>query len=207
MSDAKDHIDSVLKEDRVFPPPERIRGRRLRPQPRALRRALPALDRRSRGFWGERAAQLHWMQPWDQVLEWKPPFAKWFVGGKLNVSDNCLDRHLNGPRRNKAAIIWEGEPGDDAAIAHLPAAPSRGLPVRQRAQDARRQEGRPRRHLHADDPRGGDRDARLRADRRHAHRRLRRLHRRGAPRPHQRRAARRSSSPPTAAGGAAASCR
>jgi acetyl-CoA synthetase len=61
-------------------------------------------------FWAERAAELDWFKKWDQVLDWSnPPFAKWFAGGKLNLSFNCLDRHLNGPRKNKAAIIWEGE--------------------------------------------------------------------------------------------------
>lgn len=61
-------------------------------------------------FWSERASELDWFKKWDQVLDWSnPPFAKWFVGGKLNLSFNCLDRHLTGPRKNKAAIIWEGE--------------------------------------------------------------------------------------------------
>src|SRR5256884_762059 len=69
-------------------------------------------------FWTREAKELVWRAPWKKVLEWKPPFAKWFVGGKLNVSENCLDRHLEGPRRNKAAIIWEGEPGDARALTY-----------------------------------------------------------------------------------------
>src|SRR5437762_6159377 len=60
------------------------------------------------------AATLDWIAPWSKVLDWDPPFAKWFVGGRLNVSSNCLDRHLNTPTANKAALIWEGEPADDA---------------------------------------------------------------------------------------------
>ena len=64
------------------------------------------------GFWGKMAHELHWFKPYTKVLEWNEPFAKWFVGGQTNVSYNCLDAHLNTPRRNKAAIIWEGEPGD-----------------------------------------------------------------------------------------------
>jgi acetyl-CoA synthetase len=70
-------------------------------------------------FWAELAAQeLHWFKPWDTVLDWQPPFAKWFVGGKLNISYNCLDRHLTTWRRNKAALIWEGEPGDSRTLTY-----------------------------------------------------------------------------------------
>ena len=60
------------------------------------------------GFWESFANELEWIQPWHRVLEWKPPHAKWFVGGKLNVSVNCVDRHITSARRNKAALIWEG---------------------------------------------------------------------------------------------------
>ena len=59
---------------------------------------------------------MEWSQPWEKVLEWKPPHAKWFLGGKLNVSVNCVDRHLSGPRRDKRAIVWEGEPGDQRTL-------------------------------------------------------------------------------------------
>ena len=62
-------------------------------------------------FWAKFAGELEWSRPWDAVLDWQPPHAKWFVGGRLNVSVNCIDRHIRGPRRNKAALIWEGEPG------------------------------------------------------------------------------------------------
>ena len=120
-----------------------------------------------------------------RVLDWKPPHAKWFVGGKLNVSVNCLDRHLRGPRRNKAAIIWEGEPGDRRTLTYFDLY-RQVVDVRQRAEVARRQQGRPRRDLPAADSRAGDRDARLRAHRRRPHRRLRRLQRRVAARSHQR---------------------
>jgi acetyl-CoA synthetase len=61
-------------------------------------------------FWSRMAKELHWFKPWKKLLEWNEPFAKWFVGGQINLSYNCLDRHLTGPRRNKAALIWEGEP-------------------------------------------------------------------------------------------------
>src|SRR5207253_10685966 len=64
------------------------------------------------------AATLDWIAPWSKVLDWDPPFAKWFVGGRLNVSANCLDRHVGGPRRNKAAIVWEGEPGERRVLTY-----------------------------------------------------------------------------------------
>jgi acetyl-CoA synthetase len=69
-------------------------------------------------FWASEAKELLWQKPWTKVLDWKAPFAKWFDGGKLNVCENCVDRHANGPRKNKAAIIWEGEPGDKRVITY-----------------------------------------------------------------------------------------
>ncbi|HEV8456817.1 MAG TPA: acetate--CoA ligase, partial [Methylomirabilota bacterium] len=69
-------------------------------------------------FWEKQAKTLRWMRPWRKGLEWKLPYAKWFVGGKLNASDNCLDRHVETARRNKAAIIWEGEPGDSRVLTY-----------------------------------------------------------------------------------------
>ena len=70
-------------------------------------------------FWGKFAGErLHWFSKWSQVLEWAPPFAKWFVGGKTNMAYNCVDRHLTTPRKNKAAIIWEGEPGDERVLTY-----------------------------------------------------------------------------------------
>ena len=71
------------------------------------------------GFWGDLASrELHWFEKWTKVLDWNPPFAQWFVGGKINVSYNCLDRHLSTPRKNKAAILWEGEPGEQRCITY-----------------------------------------------------------------------------------------
>ncbi|HXM35419.1 MAG TPA: acetate--CoA ligase, partial [Pyrinomonadaceae bacterium] len=69
-------------------------------------------------FWARMAEELHWFKKWDKVLEWRPPHAEWFSGGKLNVSDNCLDRHLATWRRHKAALIWEGEPGDERTLTY-----------------------------------------------------------------------------------------
>ncbi|TMB41658.1 MAG: acetate--CoA ligase [Deltaproteobacteria bacterium] len=111
-------IDSVLKEHRVFPPPEHFSRRASVPS----RARYDELYRRSvedpEGFWGEMAGRLRWTTRWERVLDWQPPFAKWFVGGRLNIADNCLDRHLAGPRRNKAAIVWEGEPGDRRVLTY-----------------------------------------------------------------------------------------
>lgn len=101
-------ISVLLSETRSFPPSDRFRARAHVRDSQVHEDA--ALD--PEFFWAKEAESLDWMKPWDTVLEWTPPFAKWFQGGKLNVSVNCVDRHIHGPRRNKAALIWEGEPGD-----------------------------------------------------------------------------------------------
>ena len=101
-------IDALLQEDRRFPPPQKFREEANVKDPKIYKDALKNPER----FWAKFAEELHWFEKWDKVLEWDPPFAKWFLGGKTNVSYNCLDRHLSTARRNKAAIIWEGEPGD-----------------------------------------------------------------------------------------------
>ena len=69
-------------------------------------------------FWASFAAELEWVTPWTRVLDWQPPYAKWFVGGRINASANCLDRHVRTARRNKAALIWEGEPGDRRTLTY-----------------------------------------------------------------------------------------
>ena len=112
------NIESHLKEKRVFRPGrdfvKKARIRSLEQYRRMYRESI----RQPEKFWAREARELHWQKPWKQVLQWKAPFAKWFVGGKLNISENCLDRHLAGPRRNKAAIIWEGEPGDKRILTY-----------------------------------------------------------------------------------------
>lgn len=108
MSDEHGALDSLLHENRTFPPPQAFAASAHVRDDTLQTRADADLE----AYWAEWAAELDWFEPWEKVLEWTPPHAKWFVGGKLNVSYNCLDRHLNGPRRNKAALIWEGEPGD-----------------------------------------------------------------------------------------------
>ena len=107
-------IEALLKEGRKFPPPKSFA--------KAARVRSAAIYREARRnpvrFWERQARELRWLKPWRKALEWKLPYAKWFIGGKLNVSDNCLDRHVEGPRRNKAAIIWEGEPGDSRVLTY-----------------------------------------------------------------------------------------
>ena len=104
-------IESVLQEIRVFPPPKaftkRAHIRSLTEYRRLYRESITVPEK----FWGKQAKdELVWFKPWTKVLQWQEPFAKWFVGGQLNISFNCLDRHLGTPTANKAALIWEGEP-------------------------------------------------------------------------------------------------
>ena len=114
-----EQIDTLLDENRRFPPPEAFAGQA---------NATPSLydaGADAEAFWAEQARALEWITPWTRVLDWTPPHARWFEGGTLNVAANCLDRHLAGPRRNKAAIIWEGEPGDRRVLTYWDRATSR----------------------------------------------------------------------------------
>src|SRR5260221_13594690 len=107
-------ITSVLQEKRVFPPPKDFSSRAHIKSLAQYRKRYNEAIRSREKFWGKEAkAELVWLKPWKKVLQWKTPFAKWFVGGQLNVSANCLDRHLGTATANKAALIWEGEPADD----------------------------------------------------------------------------------------------
>src|SRR6266540_388483 len=114
----QNNIESHLVEKRVFKPSrdfaKNMRIKSLGQYRRMYRESI----RHPAKFWAREASELVWRAPWKKVLEWKVPFAKWFVGGKLNISENCLDRHLTGLRRNKAAIIWEGEPGDKRTLTY-----------------------------------------------------------------------------------------
>ena len=105
------NIESVSQEARVFPPPKEF-ARRAHIKSLAQYRKLYRESIQSpEKFWGRQAkAELVWFKRWTRVLKWEEPYAQWFVGGQLNVSYNCLDRHLETPRANKAALIWEGEP-------------------------------------------------------------------------------------------------
>ncbi len=107
-------IEALLREERTFPPPASF-------QRSAVMRDKQIYDTASRdleGFWARAAEELHWFKKWDKVLDWKLPYAKWFVGGQTNISYNCIDRHVAGGRRTKAAIIWEGEPGDQRVLTY-----------------------------------------------------------------------------------------
>ena len=103
-------LDSTLRELRVFPPPEEFSQKAYIQSLAQYETLYKQSIEDPEAFWAGVAKDLHWFQPWDKVLEWNLPWAKWFVGGKLNLSFNCLDRHLSGPRRDKTALIWEGEP-------------------------------------------------------------------------------------------------
>jgi acetyl-CoA synthetase len=108
-------ISSLLSEDRVFPPSKWWLERSRMHDPGVYARA--AADPES--FWAAFATELEWSSPWTRVLDWQPPHAKWFVGGTINASVNCLDRHLGTSRRNKAALVWEGEPGDRRTLTYF----------------------------------------------------------------------------------------
>ncbi len=117
MSESKpsDEISALLHEDRVFPPPPAFAAHA------SVRDAKPYEDaeRDYEGFWATFASELEWSRTWTQVLDWSnPPHAKWFVGGQLNASVNCVDRHVRTARRNKAALIWEGEPGERRTLTY-----------------------------------------------------------------------------------------
>jgi acetyl-CoA synthetase len=111
-----ENIESHLVEKRVFKPAKDfVKGSRIKSLEQYRRMYRESINRPEK-FWAREANELVWQKRWKSVMKWKAPFAQWFVGGKLNVSENCLDRHLDGPTRNKVAILWEGEPGDKRAL-------------------------------------------------------------------------------------------
>jgi acetyl-CoA synthetase len=112
-------IESILHESRMFPPPEEFSKDAHVKSFDEYERLYAEAAADPEAFWAKQAEDIHWFKKWDSVLEWNEPFAKWFVGGKLNISYNCLDRHLDGWRKNKAAIIWEGEPGEVRTLTYL----------------------------------------------------------------------------------------
>ena len=112
------HIESSQIETRVFPPSQEFAEKARIGSIGKYRKLYKKSIRNPEKFWAKLAGKLTWRKPWKKVIEWKLPFAKWFLGGKINVSENCLDRHLKGKRRNKAAIIWEGEPGEKRTLTY-----------------------------------------------------------------------------------------
>ncbi len=108
-------IEALLKEDRSFAPSEAFTAQAVMRDPEIYAKAAKDPE----AFWAGFAKELEWIAPWSKVLDWNPPDAKWFVDGKINVSANCLDRHARSWRRNKAAFIWEGEPGDRRTLTYF----------------------------------------------------------------------------------------
>jgi len=107
-------IEALLDERRSFPPPKKFREKAI-----VKSESVYKKDGWNReALWEVFAKELEWYKKWKKVLDWKPPHAKWFLGGKINVSYNCLDRHINTTRKNKAAIVWEGEPGDNRVLTY-----------------------------------------------------------------------------------------
>jgi acetyl-CoA synthetase len=111
-------IESVLKEERVFEPRKEFSAQAHIGSIQEYEKFYQQAQDDPEGFWASMAKELDWFKPWEKVLEWNPPFAKWFVGGRTNIAHNCLDRHLTTGRKNKAAIIWEGEPGDERTLTY-----------------------------------------------------------------------------------------
>jgi acetyl-CoA synthetase len=117
MSDTRyPELSALLHEDRIFEPPAEFRAKAIVKDATAYEEA----ERDPEGFWARFASELEWSRKWTSVLDWSnPPHAKWFVGGQINVSVNCVDRHIGSARRNKAALIWEGEPGDRRTLTYF----------------------------------------------------------------------------------------
>ncbi len=116
---SEQNLTSVLKEERVFTPPQAFAQQAGIGSMEQYQALCDEAKQDPEAFWARQAGELlDWIQPWDTVLDWQAPFAKWFEGGKLNLSANCLDRHLASWRRNKAALIWEGEPGDSRTLTY-----------------------------------------------------------------------------------------
>ncbi len=119
MSTPNKNIESLQHEERVFPPPDAFARNAHIKSAAELDHLRADASSNPEAFWARMAEQeLHWFKKWDRVLKWEAPHAEWFGGGLLNISYNCLDRHLSTSRRNKAALIWEGEPGDQRTLTY-----------------------------------------------------------------------------------------
>src|SRR5690349_7510349 len=105
-------LEALLQEGRTFPPSKGFQKDALITDANVYDEA----ERDWQGFWARQALALDWQSEWSTILEWDLPFAKWFVGGKLNVSENCLDRHVRAGHGDQVAFYWEGEPGDERAV-------------------------------------------------------------------------------------------
>src|SRR5437870_7822627 len=107
-------LETFAREDRTFPPPKDFAAKANAKDRSIYDRA----DKDLEGFWAEQAKTLQWRKPFTKVLEWDVPYAKWFDGGEINISENCLDRHVKAGKGTKVAYYWEGEPGDTRAITY-----------------------------------------------------------------------------------------
>lgn len=112
------NIESVMHEERVFSPPASFAEKAHIKSLAEIDQIRAEAEADPESFWARMAEEIHWFKRWDTVLKWDPPHAQWFINGKTNLSYNCLDRHLNTWRRNKAALIWEGEPGDQRTLTY-----------------------------------------------------------------------------------------
>jgi acetyl-CoA synthetase len=111
-------IESILQEQRKFAPPKQFADKARISSMQEYEALYERAKEDPAGFWAEVAKELHWFEPWTEVLSWNLPDAQWFIGGKTNLAYNCLDRHLVTERRNKAALIWEGEPGEQRTLTY-----------------------------------------------------------------------------------------
>jgi acetyl-CoA synthetase len=118
MADTHSKIESLLNEQRVFKPSDAFSAQAHIPSLEAYEALSKQAARDPESYWAGIASELHWFEQWKKVLEWDLPFSKWFVGGKTNIAYNCLDRHLTTYRKNKVAILWEGEPGEVRALSY-----------------------------------------------------------------------------------------
>src|SRR5438034_6653053 len=114
MADTNAAIEALLSEDRVFEPSPDFQSRALWNDPAIYEEA----SRDPEGFWARQAEALHWFAPWDRVMEWDPPWVRWFLGGKINAAYNCLDRHVESGGGDKVAFYWEGEPGGERVLTY-----------------------------------------------------------------------------------------
>ena len=119
MSEPNTGIDTVMNEDRLFPPSADFASKSVIGSMEKYQELWDRAKADPVAFWDDLAkSELHWFKPYEQVLEWEQPFAKWFVGGQTNASYNCLDAHIEAGRGDKTAIIWEGEPGDQLTFTY-----------------------------------------------------------------------------------------
>ena len=169
-------IETMFLEERRYPPPEAFA---------AQANAKPGIyDEGFEAFWErEGRERVTWFEPFSELLQWNAPYAKWYLGGKLNIAYNCLDRHVENGLGDKVAYYWEGEPVDDRRTLTFSELQREVVKCANALKQLGRQEGHAGRYLHGDGPGGAGGDARLRQARRAAHRRLRRLLGRVAVRP------------------------